>query len=653
MAEKRVKNKKNITMDGNVESGKDEVTYQELQKLLSVYDTFISMSDDLYFVIDPNGYIHYSSPNSSKLLGYLSEELINNSIAEIIPKEFHDTLFALIANDGQKLPIEFELPLKTKSGQLFSAEIFTRKINIENQTFFAFRIKDTTLLKRSEIEITMLSHALKNASDCISVFDLTGNIIFVNEVFCETYNYLKNELLGQNISKFHVSNDISPIFNEIINVSVSEGWEGELQAIRKNNKKFNLALRTSIVKGDDGAPLVIIGVGRDITEMKLLEEQLRQSQKMEAIGQLAGGIAHDFNNLLTVIEGYVELLMSSIMGSDPTHNFVMQIKRATDRASSLTSQLLAFSRSQILQPKNIDLNDLIENMSALLHRLISEDIELVFNLSSEIKSIKADHNQIEQILMNLAVNARDAMPGGGILSIETNDVYLDGQYIRSHNGIKKGSYVMLSISDNGKGMDAETQARIFEPFYTTKEKNKGTGLGLSTVYGIVKQSEGHIWVYSEPGIGTAFKIYLPAFHEKVQIESDSENETNKLGGNETILVVEDEYMVRELVCDTLQNSGYKIIEASNGKEAIALYQSNNKRIDLVLTDVIMPEMSGRKLVETLIDQYPDLKSLYMSGYTDDAIIRHGVLEPGMNYIQKPFSPRALLKKINEVLELSI
>jgi len=495
----------------------------------------------------------------------------------------------------------------------------------------------------------MLSHALKNASDCISVFDLTGNIIFVNEVFCDTYDYSKNELLGQDISRFHIQNEGEPSFDEIINTSISGSWEGELQAKRKNNKRFSLALRTSVVKGDDGAPLVIIGVGHDITEMKLMEEQLRQSQKMEAIGQLAGGIAHDFNNLLTVIEGYVELLMSSIMSSDPTHNFVQQIKRATDRASSLTGQLLAFSRSQILQPKNIDLNDLIENMSALLHRLISEDIELVFNLSSEIKSIKADHNQIEQILMNLAVNARDAMPGGGILSIETHDVYLDGQYIRSHSGVKKGRYVRMSISDNGKGMDTETQSRIFEPFYTTKDKSKGTGLGLSTVYGIVKQSEGHIWVYSEPGIGTAFKIYLPAFQEEVQKEKDSQQEPDELGGNETILVVEDEYLVRELVCDTLQNSGYKIIEASNGKEALELYESNNNRIDLVLTDVIMPEMSGRKLVETLVEQYPDLKSLYMSGYTDDAIIRHGVLEPGMNYIQKPFSPRALLEKINEVL----
>ena len=649
MAEKKQKNSNTDKTAWDTGAGEKEITYQDLQKLLSVYETFISMSDDLFCVLDQDGNIHYASKNSYKILGFKSEELINNSISNIVPKEFHTTLFSLIADDGKKLPQDFELPLKTKSGQLFTSEILTEVLSLEDQTFFAFRIKDTTLLKRSEIEISMLSHALKNASDCISVFDLTGNIIFVNEVFCETYEYTKNELLGQNISRFHVQNNTGSCFDDIIKESISGSWEGELQAKRKNNKRFNLALRTSVVNGEDGAPLVIIGVGHDITEMKLMEEQLRQSQKMEAIGQLAGGIAHDFNNLLTVIEGYVELLMSSIMSSDPTHNFVQQIKRATDRASSLTGQLLAFSRSQILQPKNIDLNDLIENMSALLHRLISEDIELVFNLSSEIKSIKADHNQIEQILMNMAVNARDAMPGGGILSIETNDVYLDGQYIRSHSGVKKGRYVMLSISDNGKGMDTETQSRIFEPFYTTKEKSKGTGLGLSTVYGIVKQSEGHIWVYSEPGLGTAFKIYLPAFQEEVHEETDNQQEPDKLGGDETILVVEDEYLVRELVCDTLQNSGYKIIEASNGKEAVELYQSNNNRIDLVLTDVIMPEMSGRKLVETLIEQYPDLKSLYMSGYTDDAIIRHGVLEPGMNYIQKPFSPRALLAKINEVL----
>jgi len=622
----------------------------EQNNVTASFEAFLSMQDDLFFIVNEKGQILFAAPNSPQKLEYSEEEILKCSLSDLMPKEVKVNFFSELNRGENPLTRSFELPIKSKSGQLFSAALTFRPHRWQDQLAFAVKIKNTTVQKRLEVERSMLSHALKNVSECLSVFDLEGNVIFVNEAFAVTYNYSKEEIIGQNINRFHPSSNARNTFDQVIEQTLSASdWEGELLAKRKNGNTFMLALRTSPVVDEQGKPLVIIGVGRDVTEMKMMEEQLRQSQKMEAIGQLAGGIAHDFNNLLTVIEGYVELLLSSTMSSDPTHNFVQQIKKATERATSLTRQLLAFSRSQILQPKNIDLNELVSNMSGLLERLISENIELEIKLTPGLPAIRADRSQIEQILMNLAVNARDAMPDGGILTIETNAIYLDGQYIRMHNGVKKGQYIQLTVSDSGIGMDAETQKRIFEPFFTTKEKAKGTGLGLSTVYGIVKQSEGHIWVYSELGQGTSVKIYLPVSLKQIPKAKVSPPQENRLGGNETILVVEDEYLVRELVCDTLKNSGYSIIEASNGKEAVTIYNRNKKKINMVLTDVIMPEMSGRKLVEILAQNNHKLKALYMSGYTDDAIIRHGVLEPGMNYIQKPFSPRSLLAKIKEVL----
>ena len=515
----------------------------------------------------------------------------------------------------------------------------------------AVYIEETTRQKRLEVELSMLSHALRNVSECLSVFDLKGNIIFVNESFINTYGYSKKELIGQSINKLHPSTNPRQIFKPIIEKTLTENWEGELKAARKNGEAFTIYIRTSAVRDEEGAPIVIVSVARDITEKKQLENQLRQSQKMEAIGQLAGGIAHDFNNLLTVIEGYTELLFSNISDNDPAQNFVRQIKKAADRATALTGQLLAFSRRQILQPKTIDMNVLVGEMSILLKRLIGEDIEFTTLLSPDIGSIKADRSHMEQVLMNLAVNARDAMPDGGVLTVETRAVTLDSAPYEQHqSGIRKGSYVLLSISDTGVGMDDETRERVFEPFFTTKEKSKGTGLGLATVYGIVKQSGGHILLDSELGKGTTFKIYLPMIKSKATHKEQPEKEATNMHGTETLLVVEDEFMVRELVCDTLRTAGYTILEASNGKQAIEIFLKNETKIDMILTDVIMPEMSGRKMIETISQTHPTVLALYMSGYTDDAIIKHGVLDPGMAYIQKPFSPKALIAKVKEVLE---
>jgi signal transduction histidine kinase/CheY-like chemotaxis protein len=396
----------------------------------------------------------------------------------------------------------------------------------------------------------------------------------------------------------------------------------------------------------------------DITDLKraeealrLTEEQLRQSQKMEAIGGLAGGIAHDFNNLLTVIKGYAELSCLGLDKNDPLRGNIEEIRKASERASNLTRQLLAFSRRQILDVKVINLNTLLKDLDRMLHRILGEDIDLVYHLSEDIGKVKTDPGQIEQVILNLAVNARDAMPSGGKMTIETLNMELSEAYAQTHLEVTSGHYVMLSVSDSGAGMPPEVKERIFEPFFTTKEKGKGTGLGLSTVYGIVKQSGGNINVYSEPGIGTTFKIYLP------RVEEEEDNLQRKdLGiplstGNETILLAEDEQSVRELAARILCDRGYQVYEAHDGKEALKIVQGYPERkIHLLLTDVVMPGMSGKELADRLKLSIPDIKVLFISGYTDNAIVHHGVLEKGVNFIQKPFSMESLARKVREVLD---
>jgi len=389
---------------------------------------------------------------------------------------------------------------------------------------------------------------------------------------------------------------------------------------------------------------------QDKAERKQLEQQLRQAQKMEAIGQLTGGIAHDFNNMLTVIIGYSELMLRSLGADDPMRDEVNEIREAGERAAALTRQLLAFSRKQVLQPKVLDFNAVLTNMDRMLQRLIGEDIALVAVPAPGIWRVYADPSQIEQVMMNLAVNARDAMPQGGKLTIETANVELDDAYARDHASVRPGSYVMLAVSDTGCGMNRETQARIFEPFFTTKEPGKGTGLGLSTVYGIVKQSGGSIWVYSEPGRGTTFKIYLPRGEAVAEAVEPSREAARTVRGSETILLVEDDNAVRALVRSTLQAHGYTVQEAPHGKHAIQVCEQHAAPIHLLVTDVVMPEMGGREVAERLKPSRPNMKVLFMSGYTDKAIVHHGELDPGTAFLQKPFTPDALARKVREVLD---
>jgi signal transduction histidine kinase/ActR/RegA family two-component response regulator len=378
------------------------------------------------------------------------------------------------------------------------------------------------------------------------------------------------------------------------------------------------------------------------------EEQLRQSQKLEAVGQLAGGVAHDFNNLLTVIGGYSSILLGKLPKESPHLTSIEEIKKASDRASALTRQLLAFSRKQILQPKVLDLNIVVTDLEKMVRRLVGEDIDLLTITSPVLGKVKADPGQIEQVLLNLIVNARDAMPEGGKLTIETRNVALSEDYAQRH-AAQPGPYVMLAVSDTGRGMDAAIQPRIFEPFFTTKGSGKGTGLGLATVYGIVKQSGGNIWVYSEVGRGSTFKVFLPRVDEAVEGEEEVISRSVPQG-TEMILLVEDEDQVRAILKHILEGQGYHVLSASNGEEAFSISQDLERDIKLMITDVVMPQMSGRELAERVLAVRPNLPVLFMSGYTDDAIVRHGLLDEKLNFLQKPFDLAGVARKVREVLD---
>jgi two-component system cell cycle sensor histidine kinase/response regulator CckA len=424
----------------------------------------------------------------------------------------------------------------------------------------------------------------------------------------------------------------------------------EVKWRRKDGKAITVRLSGRAV-GQEREDEVLEIIAEDVTERRILEDQFRQAQKMEAVGRLAGGVAHDFNNLLMVISGYTYVLMNQLGVSDPRRKKAEAIQEATERAAGLTRQLLAFGRKQVLELKVIDLNLVVSNISRLLRPLIGEDVEVLITCDRNLGRTKADPGQVEQVIMNLAVNARDAMPSGGKLIIETGNVELDDNYQRAHASVKPGRYVMLAVSDTGCGMDAETQSRIFEPFFTTKEKGKGTGLGLSTVYGIVKQSGGYIFAYSETGRGTTFKIYLPRVEESAPEVVPERRTRVGCRGSETVLLVEDEESVRELIAEALKAQGYNVLVAGNGQEALALAAPANCRIQLMITDVVMPGMSGRELATRLAESRPGTRVLYLSGYTEDAILHHGVLDPGTAFLQKPFSLDALACKVREVLDL--
>jgi PAS domain S-box-containing protein len=486
----------------------------------------------------------------------------------------------------------------------------------------------------------------------MTLIDRQGRYEYVNPAFVSMFGYTLNEV-PTGADWFRAAFPDPDVRKEVIRT-----WKEDLEQSRVGESKP----RTFDVTRKDGARKSILFrpvslsrdrqfvIYEDVTRQRELQAQLQQAMKMEAMGRLAGGVAHDFNNLLTVILGNVALALGKVQPSAPVAGMLSEVNKAAERAALLTQQLLAFSRKQIIEPKVLNLNDLIADLNAMLVRLIREDIKIRILPGEALGAVKVDAGQFQQVLINLVVNARDAMPGGGKIVIETSNAELDDGYCSRHPYVKPGRFVMVAVSDTGHGMSEEVKAHIFEPFFTTKAKGGGTGLGLATTYGVVKQAEGSIEVYSEMGMGTTFKIYLPRIEEAASKSARDDRPPERPGGAETVLIVEDETIVRDLCARVLDESGYCVLQAGNGDEAIALATGYRERIDLLLTDVVMPGMSGRELADRLTRIHPETRVLFTSGYTDNAIVHHGVLDEDVSFIGKPYSPSALAKKVREVLD---
>jgi PAS domain S-box-containing protein len=632
------------------------------------YRTILENIEDGYYETDLPGNLTFFNDSLCRTLGYSKDEMIGMSNKQYTDEENRKKLFAAfneVYRTGEPTK-GFDWQVFTKDGAKLFGEVSVSLIKDSKGQPTGFRgiARDITERKRAEealrTEKQRFEILLENAPFGVIMIDKEGNFKYVNSKFIELFGYDFNDIpngrewFRKAYPDPEYRHDVIETWINDSNISEPEEKIPRIFTVTCKDRTKKI-IRFITVQLEGGEYLMssedITLIQRAEEEKAALAEQLRQSQKMEAIGRLAGGIAHDFNNLLTVIRGYSQLSLLELKADDKLRENIEEVQRATQRATDLTRQLLAFGRRQIMEMKILDLNALLKDLDKMLRRVIGEDIELTYLLANDIGKVKIDPGQIEQVILNLAVNARDAMPSGGKLTIETSNAELDEAYAHTHIGSKPGRYVMLSVSDTGVGMTPEIRERAFDPFFTTKEKGKGTGLGLSTCYGIVKQSGGNIWAYSEPGRGTTFKIYLPWLEEFPKETKDKPEAAEIHKGTETILAVEDEIEVRKLVAQILKGQGYTVIEASDGEEAIKVAQKNSgNKIHLLLTDVVMPGMSGRQLAVTLGLQHPNMKILYMSGYTDNAIVHHGVLEEGVNYIQKPFTLDALARKVREVLD---
>ncbi|MEW6377711.1 MAG: PAS domain S-box protein [Thermodesulfobacteriota bacterium] len=642
------------TKKDGAQSLKAEINYRALLEQIPAI-TYITALDEI-------GSKLYISPQIEAMLGFTSAEWLADPqlwfkrvhsgdrkrvLAEIQSCYTHGRPFRseyrLISRDGRVIWVRDEaLVVRDESGQ----PSFIQGVMLDISKL----LRTEEAKQRSEAKFRAI---FEGTAIGIALIDMEGQLMESNPALQKMLGFSGEDLRHRIFKEFTHPDDKTAdvdLYRELMEGKRNH-YQIEMRYIRKDGGWVWSRLNVSLVRSAGGEPQYTIHMVEDITEHKRLEDQFLQSQKMETVGRLAGGIAHDLNNLLTVLSGYSQLTLLGLKENDPVRGNIEEIKKATDRATDLTHRLLAFSRRQVLDMKVVDLNMIVRGLERMLRRVIGEDIELNIILADDPGQVKTDPGQIEQVIMNLAVNARDAMPKGGKLTIETANVELDEDYTRSHIGIAPGRYVMLSMSDTGVGMTPEVRERIFEPFFTTKEEGKGTGLGLSTVYGIVKQSGGNIWVYSEPGQGTTFKIYLPSVDEEAEA-LPSRNESGKLPkGTETVLLVEDEPSVRELAARVLRQQGYTVLEATNGNEAMCIARGHMKeKIHLLLSDVVMPQMGGKELVKQFKSLHPEIKVLFISGYTDIAITHNSGFKPGATFLQKPFSPTELVKKVRNVLD---
>jgi PAS domain S-box-containing protein len=610
------------------------------------------------YITSPDGRILEANPAVVQLLGFPDKQslLAIHASDVYVDKTDRERWLELMRRDG--VVQNLELQLRRYDGRTIWVSDSAKAVcgSEGNTLYYEGTLLDVTERKTAEDAreqaLSLLKATLESTADGLLVVDLNGRIVAYNFKFVQMWRIPEDVLSS--------GDDNSALAFVQDQLKEPEKFLGKVRELydQPEAESFDvLEFKDGRIFERYSQPQRIgeeivgrVWSFRDVTERHELEEQLRASQRLEAIGQLSGGVAHDFNNYLTAIHSNCELVLDDLRrGADPRPS-IEEIKRAAEGAASLTRQLLAFSRRQVLQPRVLNLNQVIQQTERLLRRLIGEDIELTTKLARDLGNVKADPAQLEQVILNLAVNARDATPDGGALTMETANVELDDQYVLRRPVVKGGAYVMLTVSDTGVGFDEEIRSRIFEPFFTTKEHGHGTGLGLSTVYGIIKQSGGYIWAYSEPGQGSTFKVYLPRVEAETTTGSPSSETTAEASsGGETVLLVEDEASVRAPLRRGLERLGYRVLEASNAEAAIKVCEQRGEEIDILVTDAVMPGLNGRELAERVGSQYPELKVLFISGHGDETIARRGILEPGVAFLQKPFTPHELARKIREVL----
>ncbi|HVM59964.1 MAG TPA: PAS domain S-box protein [Verrucomicrobiae bacterium] len=621
----------------------------QLREAEQKYRRLVEQSTDGIVATDSAGHVVFANRTMSEMLGYFTDELLQLKIEETyLPEErIRGTERRLQLQVGKT--VCFERTVRRRDGTCFPAEISLHRVE---DNLFQGIIRDITERKGAEGVRLELAAIIESSEDAIFATNLDGTITTWNAAAERLFGYSATEATGQPVQMIippERAHEKQEIFGRI--ASGRRVSQLEMVCLTKKGHHTDISISVSPIRDASGNIVGASTIARDISERKRLQQQLQQSQKVEAIGRLAGGVAHDFNNILTTIIGYCDLTREEVDVRGNARTNIEEIAAAAERAASLTRQLLAFSRKQTLQPKVLDLNAVVGNLDKMLRRLIGEDVDLITKLTTDLGRVRADPGQIEQVIMNLAVNARDAMPDGGKLLIETANIKLDSETMLLPQDVPTGAYVMIAVTDTGTGMTEEVKAHLFEPFFTTKPQGHGTGLGLSTCYGIVKQSGGHIHVYSEVGRGTTFKVYLPRILEGAPMDMPESAAVAHPKGTETILLVEDDQSVRGLSARLLRSKGYNVVEASNGQEALYVAKQRAPgEIALLLTDVIMPEMGGRELADQFRAVHPNAKVLFCSGYTQEAIDRGGELEPGTAFLQKPYTPSVLGQKIREVLD---
>ena len=602
----------------------------------------------------PDGRFLSCNPATASILGYDGPEELIESITDMERQLYVDParrreLFAMLSTAPVVKNFEVEFYRKDGSKRWVSLSARPHFNEKSELLYIDGIIQDIADAKRAEETLIKLSQAVEQSPVTIVITDTGGLIEFVNPKFVQLTGYGREEVLGKSPGLLRSESTLPATYRKMWD-TITQGkvWEGEFINRKKNGELFSERATISPIKNKDGVTTHYLAIKEDITERRQLEAQLLQSQKMESIGRLAGGVAHDFNNMLCVISGCAQLAMFEVPEGAKVWQYLNQISRAAERSSGITRQLLAFSRKEMISVKKVNLNATIIETNRTLARLIGEDIALTFKPAVDIWTIEADLSQLDQILVNLAVNARDAMPVGGHLAIETANVHIDSTYCHYHLDSKPGDYVQLRVSDNGIGMDKQTMAQIFEPFFTTKEVGKGTGLGLATVYGIVRQNNGFINVYSEPGHGTSFQLHFPRYAGAAELETSSA--ACEISGSGTVLLVEDDPLVREMAQQMLDRIGYTVIQAQTARDAMEICKRQDLPIDLILTDVVMPGMNGKEMADGIESFRPGMKVLFMSGYTSDLVAQRGVVDEGRHFIQKPFDMHSLNEKIKATLQ---